>query len=72
MTTTKQLVERFQELHVNKYGIEISYEVAEHQLKELAELVRLTSREDNLHIKATNNKDVPPVSNGIRPRNIQL
>lgn len=42
MTTTNKLIERFQDLHVNKYGIEISYEVAEHQLKELAELVRLT------------------------------
>jgi hypothetical protein len=42
MTTNNQLIERFQELHINKYGIEISYEVAEHQLKELAELVRLT------------------------------
>lgn len=44
MTTNKELVERFQELHINKYGIEISYEVAEHQLKELTELVRLTSK----------------------------
>ena len=43
MTTNNKLIERFQELHINKYGIEISYEVAEHQLKELAELVRLTS-----------------------------
>jgi len=42
MTTNKELVERFQELHINKYGIEISCEVAEHQLKELAELIRLT------------------------------
>lgn len=44
MLTNKKLVERFQELHIKKYGIEISYEVAEHQLKELAELVRLTSK----------------------------
>ena len=44
MTTNNKLVERFQELHINKYGIEISYEVAEHQLKELAELIRLTSK----------------------------
>lgn len=59
MTTAKQLVERFQELHVKKYGIEISYEVAEHQLKELAELVRLTSK-DNLHVEVTSNKDTQP------------
>ena len=44
MTTNNKLIERFQELHLNKFGIEISYEVAEHQLKELAELVRLTSK----------------------------
>jgi hypothetical protein len=43
MTTNNKLIERFQELHINKFGVEISYEVAEHQLKELAELVRLTS-----------------------------
>ena len=43
-TNNKSLIERFQELHINKYGVEISYEVAEHQLKELAELVRLTSK----------------------------
>lgn len=44
MTTNNKLVERFQQLHIKKFGIEISYEVAEHQLTELAELVRLTSR----------------------------
>jgi len=48
MTTNNQLIERFQELHINKYGIEISYEVAEHQLKELAELVRITSKAEAL------------------------
>lgn len=44
MATNTKLVKRFQELHINKYGIEISYEVAERRLKELAELVRLTSK----------------------------
>lgn len=48
MTTTNKLIERFQELHIDKYGVEISYEVAEHQLKELAELVRLTSKVEAL------------------------
>ncbi len=42
MTTNNKLIERFQELHINKYGVEISCEVAEHQLKELAGLIRLT------------------------------
>ncbi len=48
MTTNNKLVERFQELHIKKFGIEISYEVAKHQLKELAELVRLTSKVEAL------------------------
>ena len=48
MTTNKELVERFQELHINKYGIGISCEVATHQLKELAELVRLTTSSKEL------------------------
>lgn len=43
-TNNKSLIERFQELHINKYGIEISYEVAEYQLTELADLVRLTAK----------------------------
>ncbi len=45
-TNNKSLIERFQELHINKYGIEISYEVAEYQLRELADLVRLTTKEE--------------------------
>jgi hypothetical protein len=48
MITNNKLIERFQELHLNKYGIVISYEVAECQLKELAELVRLTSKVEAL------------------------
>lgn len=47
MTTNKKLVERFQELHITKYGIEISYKIAEYQLKELAELIRLTLKKEN-------------------------
>lgn len=43
MTTNEELVKRFQELHIHKYEIEVSFEVAAHQLKELAELVRLTT-----------------------------
>jgi hypothetical protein len=48
MTTNNKLVERFQELHTIKYGIEISYEAAEYQLKALAELVRLTLKAEAL------------------------
>jgi hypothetical protein len=43
MQLSKYLVMKFQELHLTKYGLVISYNAAESQLKELAELVRLTS-----------------------------
>jgi hypothetical protein len=43
MLTNQKLIERFQELHMKKYGIEISYEEARQELRELAEMVRLTS-----------------------------
>lgn len=45
MQLSKDLVERFQTLHLIKFGVEISYDSAEQQLKELAELVRLATRE---------------------------
>jgi hypothetical protein len=48
MLLTKELVEKFQILHLTKYGIAIGYEAAESQLKELAELVRLTSKAEVL------------------------
>jgi len=44
MQLSKDLVIRFRGLHLEKCGVEISYNAAESQLKELAELVRLTSR----------------------------
>ncbi|HSX33518.1 MAG TPA: hypothetical protein VLF91_04230 [Candidatus Saccharimonadales bacterium] len=43
MSLSKELVERFQAIYVNKNGEIIGYAEAESQLKELAELVRLTS-----------------------------
>ncbi len=43
MLLSKDLVERFQAIYVNKNGEMIGYAEAESQLKELAELVRLTS-----------------------------
>ena len=46
MPLTKQLVESFQAMHLKKYSESISYEVAELQLKELAELVRITSEKE--------------------------
>lgn len=45
MQLSKNLIERFQTLHLIKFGVDISYDSAEQQLKELAELVRLTTRE---------------------------
>ena len=45
MQLSKDLIERFQTVHLKKFGEEISYVFAEQQLKELAELVRLTIRE---------------------------
>ena len=45
MPLTKQLVESFQAMHLKKYNEAISYGFAELQLKELAELVRITSTE---------------------------
>lgn len=44
MLINNKLIEKFQELHIKKFGVEISYKVAEHQLEELSELVRLTSK----------------------------
>lgn len=44
MTLTKELVEQFQQLHLVRFGVHISYGKAEQELKELAELVRITSQ----------------------------
>lgn len=44
MSLTKELVNKFQALYQTKYGESLSYQAAEMQLKELAELVRLTSQ----------------------------
>ncbi len=43
MSLSKELVERFQATYVTKYGEVISFSEAVSQLKELAELVRLTT-----------------------------
>lgn len=45
MALSKVLVERFKALHLARYGEQISDEDAETQLKELAELVRITTPE---------------------------
>lgn len=44
MKATKDLIERFQAIYLSKIGETIDYSEAEHQLKLLAELVRLTSK----------------------------
>ena len=43
MSLSKALVEQFKALHLARYGERISNEDAEIQLKELAELVRITA-----------------------------
>lgn len=43
MSLSKELVDRFRALYVNKYGEELDFSEAESQLKQIAELVRLTS-----------------------------
>ena len=43
MRLNQELVKAFQELHRLKYGEAISYDTAELQLSELADLVRKTS-----------------------------
>ena len=45
MSLTKDLVESFQAIYVNKYGVTIGYNDAELALKELASIVRLTSQD---------------------------
>lgn len=45
MSLSKDLVEGFQAVYVNKNGEVIGFSEAETQLKELAELVRLTANE---------------------------
>jgi len=40
----RELVERFQAIYYIKYGTAISYSEAESKLKELADIVRLTSK----------------------------
>ena len=46
MALSKALVEQFKALHLTRYGERISNEDAEIQLKELAELVRATTPEE--------------------------
>lgn len=46
MSLSKELVEHFQAVYVNKNGEVIGFSEAESQLRELAELVRLTVDEN--------------------------
>lgn len=43
MSLNNKLVKRFQALHFEKFGESIPYDLAERQLQELADLVRLTA-----------------------------
>ena len=50
MSLTKDLVESFQAIYVNKYGVVIGYTEAESELKELADIVRLTSNNSGVRM----------------------
>ena len=47
MLLSKKLIVQFQALHLEKFGDMISHATAELQLKELAELIRLTSAKES-------------------------
>lgn len=47
MRLSYTLVEQFRILYQVKYGVSIDYETAEHQLKELAKLVRTVTPDEN-------------------------
>ena len=48
MHLSKNLVEQFRKLYEQKYGENIKYAVAEYQLKELAELIRIVAKNETL------------------------
>jgi hypothetical protein len=49
MSLNKELVERFQVTHKSKYNVAINYSIAEQNLKELAELVRICSNNEGVN-----------------------
>jgi hypothetical protein len=44
MQLSHELVTEFQNAHLKKYGERIPYDIAESQLKQLADLVRITTK----------------------------
>ena len=61
MAPSKTLIEQFQALHLAKYAEQIDYAVAEIQLKELAELVRITTpRKESKDAKAIQSRSRIP------------
>lgn len=48
MSLNKDLVECFQAIYINKYGTVIGYTEAESRLKELADIIRLTSQQEGM------------------------
>ncbi len=44
MQLSHELVAEFQKVHLRKYGEQIPYEVAESQLQQLADLIRITTQ----------------------------
>lgn len=57
MTLARELVEQWQTLHLAKFGEPISYGDAEQEMKELADLVRITSqRKEAVDARPANNQ----------------
>jgi len=46
MADIKDLVEQFQQLHLAEFGVSISHEAAGRELRELADLVRITCKSE--------------------------
>ena len=48
MSLKKDLIERFQAIYINKYRVVIGFTEAESELKELADIIRLTSQHEGM------------------------
>lgn len=55
MTLTKELVEEFRERYFAKFGEQLSYGEAERELKDIAELVRITSTKEEFNYGQSTN-----------------
>ena len=56
MADIKDLVEQFQQLHLAEFGVSISHEAAGRELRELADLVRITCKSEKKCDQEDNDK----------------